>query len=548
MRAANMSVKERRALPLGVARFPAPDEHAIARERALSRFVNELSPASGQEFFELLVEFLADCLGFELAVVAELSAAGDGQLQPIAAYPPTVRSSGVMHALLETHCDSLVETGFSRLGEVASDAAFDLPIKASDGRALGVICGFGHPARVDEATATMLSTMAAHRAAVEIERQRAQRELERREALYIGLISETHEIVGVVDAGGAFATVSPAIERVLGFCPETCVGMPVVDLVHPLDRESVAALLRISDEHGYFVEARVKRSNGSWLTMEVSVAEHRDSDGQGIKVLSARDLTNVRRLEDRLRQSQKTEMIGRLATGIAHDFGNILMVVRSHADVMRLRTTEDDPRHSSVDAIEEAVARGAELARQLLAFTRHREAEMNRVDLNASIEQSVTLLRRVVGSTIQLETRLSPEARYVAADSTQIEQVILNLTLNARDAMPNGGRIVFETAAPGAGPLPPAVAASPGDFVCFSVGDTGCGIAEHIKARIFEAAFTTKSDGAGSGIGLATVHDIVNRHGGFIEVISSEGVGSTFNVFLRRTAVPMPRSGVRPPV
>jgi PAS domain S-box-containing protein len=508
--------------------FPVPTEDA--RDRALSRFVSELSPTNGAEFFQLLVEFIAECLGYELVVVAELPEGGDGQLHPIAVFPNSVGGSTVMRSLIDTHCERLVETGFSLLGSVESEAAFDLPIVGHDGHPIGVICGFGHVPKVDAATTTMLSTMAAHRAASELERQRAERELQRRDALYIGLITETQEIVGVLDAAGAFTTVSPAIERVLGFCPETCVGLPVIELVHPVDRDSVAALLRISGPDGYFVEARLRRNDDTWLTMEVSVADHQDDDGQMIKVLSARDLTNLRRLEDRLRQSQKTEMIGRLATGIAHDFGNILMVVRSHADVMRLRTTEDDPRHSYVDAIQEAVTRGADLARQLLAFSRHREAEMNRVDLNASVEQSAALLRRVVGSSIQLETRLSPEARYVVADPTQIEQVILNLTLNARDAMPNGGRILFETQS------------ADDESICFSVSDTGCGIPEHIQSRIFEPLFTTKTDGAGSGIGLATVQDIVTRHGGRIEVESREGVGARFNVFLRRTVVPTLRA------
>jgi two-component system, cell cycle sensor histidine kinase and response regulator CckA len=424
----------------------------------------------------------------------------------------------------------------------ADEASFALPINGFDGRPLGVICGSGPAADVDHDTMSMLSSIVAQRAGDAMERHRAAGEVERRQALFIGLAAETQDVVGIVDGDGRFTVVSPAIERVLGFCPETCAGCPVVELVHPLDRESVAARLRISGPQGYFVEARLRRTDDTWLTMEVSVAEHNNDEGQPIKVLSARDLTNVRQLEDRLRQSQKTEMIGRLATGIAHDFGNILMVVRSHADVMRLRTTQDDPRHSSVDAIEEAVARGADLARQLLAFTRHREAEMNRVDLNGSVERSAALLRRVVGSSIQLETRLSPEARYVVADATQIEQVILNLTLNARDAMPNGGRIVFETAAAETQPMPTAVAAAPEDFVCFSVTDNGCGIPEHIQPRIFEPLFTTKMDGAGTGIGLATVNDIVTRHSGCIDVRTAEGAGTRFNVFLRRTVVPVPRA------
>jgi two-component system cell cycle sensor histidine kinase/response regulator CckA len=279
------------------------------------------------------------------------------------------------------------------------------------------------------------------------------------------------------------------------------------------------------------------------LTMEVTHAEHQDAAGRRFKVMSARDLTEQRRLEDRLRQSQKTEIIGRLATGIVHDFGNILMVVGSHANVMRLRTESDDPRHGDVDAIQAAVSRGADLARQLLAFSKHREFEMRRMDLNASLEQLAALLRRLVGSNIRLETELSPNARYIAADSTQIEQVVLNLTLNARDAMPNGGRITFVTAPATGQSLPPAVAAAPDEYLCFSVSDTGCGIRDDVKPHIFEALFTTKQEGAGTGIGLATVHDIVTRHGGCIDVESVEGHGATFRIFLPRTVAPARKAG-----
>lgn len=520
--------------------FPAPPAPQDSREQALSRFAAELSPATGPDFFELLVEYIGACLGFEVVVVAELPADGDGHLRPLATYPANVRSSAVLSALIGTHCERLVETGFSRLGDMTSDAFFDLPITGSDGSPLGVICGFGHESRVDEATTSLLCRMVAHRAAAEIERQRARRELERRDALFIGLTAESHDVVGVIDGEGVFTAISPAVERVLGYAAPSCIGVPIADFVHPLDRGAVAALLRISGA-GYCVEARLRRHDGAWLMMELTVAEHHDDEGRGFRVVSARDLTDQRRLEDRLRQSQKTEMIGRLATGIAHDFGNILMVVRSHADVMRLRTSDDDPRHSSVDAIQEAVTRGADLARQLLAFSKHRESEPKRVDLNTSIEQMTALLRRLVGSSIRLETRLAPDARYVAADPTQVEQVILNLTLNARDAMPNGGTITFHTSSAASASLPPAVAASPDDFVCCSVADTGCGMSDAVRARIFEPLFTTKHDGAGTGIGLATVHDIVTRHGGFIDVASEEGAGTTFRIFLRRNVAPTPR-------
>ncbi len=502
-------------------------------EPVLTRFASELSPATGQEFFELLVEFVADCLGFEVVVVGELTAEGGTRFVPIAEFSPRAESD-VTRAVISTHCDHIAATDGTDTGEAFAGGGVDVPLLGADGRAIGLICGFGHEELLDRRTTRMLLRMVAHRAAAELERLRAQRELRRRDALFIGLISEAQDVVGVIDDGGAFTAVSPAIGRVLGHRPADCVGLNVTELVHPLDRQSIDALIRIPGANGYSTEARLHHTSGTWVTMAVTLAEHEDDAGRRFKVLSARDLTDQRRLEERLRQSQKTEIIGRLASGIAHDFGNILMVVGSHADIMRLRTTADDPRHADVDAIQAAVTRGADLARQLLAFSRHREFEIKRMDLNASVEQLATLLRRLVGSTIRLETSLSPEARFIAADSTQIEQIVLNLTLNARDAMPNGGTITFTTAPPCGDDLPPVVADAPEDFVCFSVIDTGCGIPIEVLPRIFEPQFTTKREGAGSGMGLANVHDIVLRHGGSIEVESGEGKGATFRVYLPR--------------
>lgn len=503
-------------------------------EPVLSRFASELSPANGQEFFELLAEFVSDCLGFEGVSVGEVSLEGGLRYIPLAEYPP--HSGGnVNHAAVRAHCERVAAGAVAAGGGASDEGYVDALLAGCDGRVIGLLSGWGHHQVLDRRTGKMLFRMAADRAAAELERLRAQRELRRRDALFIGLIAEAHDLVGVIDERGAFTALSPAIERVLGHRPIDCVGLAVTELVHPLDRASVEALLRIPASNGYSVEARLHHTSGAWVTMAVTLAEHEDQDGRRFKVVSARDLTDQRRLEDRLRQSQKTEIIGRLASGIAHDFGNILMVVGSHADIMRLRTTADDPRHADVDAIQAAVTRGADLARQLLAFSRHREFEIKRIDLNQCIEQLTALLRRLVGSAIRIETSLAPETRSIAADATEIEQIVLNLTLNARDAMPNGGTITFRTAPIGDGPLPAMVAAAPADFICFSVADTGCGIADQVKPHIFEPQFTTKKDGAGSGMGLANVRDMVTRHGGCIEVESADGKGATFRVYFRRS-------------
>ena len=556
MRASTSAITAGRHSSGAVLRFsrPAPKlapvslEHAAFIEDALSRFASDLSPAQGQQFFDRLVEYVADCFGFEFVQVGELSGDADGHVRAIATYPPERQASVITREAVGSHCDRVVASQFTMLGDVATDVFFDVPLIGSDGVPIGMICGFGFGTVCDASTTRLLCRIVAHRAAAELERQRARREMEQRDALFIGLIAEAHDVVGVIDANGACTAVWPAVHRVLGYPENECIGVAVLDLVHPLDRPSMEALLGISGGHSYSAESRLRRKDGGWLTMEVTVAEHSDADGHTFKVLSARDLTDQRRLEDRLRQSQKTEIIGRLATGIAHDFSNILMVVRSHADIMRMRTRADDPRHSRLDSIEAAVTRGAELARQLLAFSRPREFALKRIDLNASIEQSATLLRRLVGSSIRLETRLSPDARYIAADATQIEQVVLNLTLNARDAMPGGGTITFVTAPVDHESLPAAVAAAPHDYVCFSVTDTGCGMSDDVRARIFEPLFTTKGEGAGTGIGLATVHEIVTRHGGSIDVSSVERQGTTFRLFLPRVIAPAPRASASPAV
>jgi len=512
MRASSISTVAR---TVGAPLAPRPAVVRFRRspvESAFTRFASELSPATGQPFFDRLVEFVADALGFEAVVVGELARDPESRFIPLAEYPVGYEAT-------------------------PGRSAVEVSLIGASGSRIGVIRAFEPEERLDPSTTDVLLHIVAHRAAAELERLRAQRDLERRDALFIGLNAEAHDVVGVIDQAGAFTAVSPSIERVLGYAPADCVGLQVAKLVHRLDRPAIEAMLRIEGSQGYSVEARVLKQDGGWLTMAVALAEHEDADGRRFKVFSAHDFTEQRRLEDRLRQSQKTEIIGRLASGIVHDFGNLLMVVGTHADIMRLRTEPEDARHSDVDAIQAAVTRGADLARQLLAFTRHREFEIRRIDINASVETLATLLRRLVGSNIKLETYLSPDARYIDADAAQIEQVILNLTLNARDAMPNGGTITFATSRAVIVPLAPPAFAVPDDYLCFSVSDTGCGIRDEVKPHIFEPLFTTK-EGTGTGNGLAIVRDIVTRHGGVVEVLSQEGQGATFKVYLPRQKAP----------
>ena len=519
-------------------------------ERALQRFANDVSAATGPRFFELLVDYVASCLGFDIVAVGELTGDNPEQLRTIAAFPAGIMPEDFIQPLAGTPCERVAHGEFlayakglqaafpcaTNLRKYDMDAYVGAPLVASDGRVIGLICGFGHQVVGDQAVAEMMFRIVAGRAAAELERERAMRELERSEAMFRGLIEHTQDVVALIDINDAFTYVSPAVERVFGYHAADMRGMKVVDLVHPADRPQVEKLFetKAAAGRGLLVQARIRHADGSWREVESSVAEHFDAGGNRFRVITTRDLTERRRLEEHLQQAQKTEMIGRLAAGIAHDFGNILMAIRSHADILALRIPGGDARHTLVEAIQDAVTRGTGLARQLLAFNRQRVFEPRRFDLTTSIAHMTALLRRLIGSRIHLLTDLAPSSGAIVADPTQIEQVVLNLVVNARDAMPEGGEITIETFEVPNRCLPASLQPIDGGYVCLSVTDTGCGIADDVKSRIFDPLFTTKAEGQGTGLGLATVQGIVTRHRGAIEVDSAEGHGSRFRVYLPR--------------
>lgn len=517
-------------------------------ERALQRFANEVSAATGTRFFELLVEYVARYLGFDVVVVGEVASRETRELRSIAAFPSMAGT--FVREMDNSPCERVaagefltyhsgLKRAFPRADNIQKydlDAYVGAPLVASDGRVIGIICGFGHKSIGDQAVAEMMFRIVAGRAAAELEREMAMRDLARSEAMFRGLIEHTQDVVALIDINDAFVYVSPAAERLFGHRAEDLVGMKVIDIVHPADRPQIEALVDKKEAAvvGCLVQARIRHADGSWRDVESSVAEHFDTQNERFRVITTRDLTERRKLEEHLQQAQKTEMIGRLASGIAHDFGNVLMVVRSHADVLTLRIEPDDPRRVYVAGIQDAVARGSGLARQLLAFNRQRVFEPKRFDLAAALEQMMTLLQRLVGSRIRLVTDFAPSTGSIVADPTQLEQVVLNLIVNARDAMPQGGEITVETFEVPDSWLPSTMQPAPGGYVCLSVTDTGCGIPDHVKSKIFDPLFTTKEEGQGTGLGLATVQGIVSRHRGAIEVDSAAGHGSRFRVFLPR--------------
>ena len=267
------------------------------------------------------------------------------------------------------------------------------------------------------------------------------------------------------------------------------------------------------------------------------------------RIWTFRDITESRELEAQFRQSQKMDAIGQLAGGVAHDFNNILAVIQLQSDLLKSGGTLSAAQKEIAEEISAAAQRAAALTRQLLLFSRKEALTLRDVDLNQSINDTTKMLRRILGEDIQVQFRFSMESLFIHADAGMMNQVLMNLVVNSRDAMPTGGRLIIETSVVEFTEASSSLSAQcrPGSFVCLSVSDTGCGIPAKDLPRIFEPFFTTKDVGKGTGLGLATVFGIVQQHMGWVNVYSESGHGTTFRIYLPRLkdmAAPSPESSI----
>jgi two-component system, cell cycle sensor histidine kinase and response regulator CckA len=326
----------------------------------------------------------------------------------------------------------------------------------------------------------------------------------------------------------------------------------LADRLHPADRERVVAGLKAADASGANSEsheARVRRWDGNYATLLVRANLIRDPSGRVVRVIgTATDVTEQRRLEDQLRQSQKMEAIGRLAGGIAHDFNNLLLVIRGCSDRMVKAIETGEPTRTQLQAarlIQAAGERATSLTRQLLAFSRKQVIKPATLDLGAIVRELDPMLRRLLGDDVELMVESAQTLDAIHADPTQLEQVIMNLAVNARDAMPDGGTLCLSTANVS---LDAATAARhgpdarPGPHVRLTVTDTGCGMDAATLGRIFEPFFTTKEVGKGTGLGLSTVYGIVRQSNGHIVVQSEPNRGTRFEIYFPRSDEPISRS------
>jgi len=313
----------------------------------------------------------------------------------------------------------------------------------------------------------------------------------------------------------------------------------VVGLTHPDDVGASDAALQAhlqGDTPFYEAEFRVRRPNGewTWVLARGRVIE-RDPGGSALRVCGTYlDITEQKRLEEHLLQATKMEAIGRLAGGVAHDFNNILTAISGYTEFAIEQLDIGSPALTDLKQVAKAAAKASALTRQLLAFSRQQVTESRAVNLNAVVRDMEKMLRRVIGEDLDLSTSLAADLDCVWADLGQIEQVIMNLCVNARDAMPEGGRLTLRTRncllRPDSADLPPGL--RPGQYVCLDVVDTGTGMDAGTLSRIYEPFFTTKRPGEGTGLGLATVYGIVQQAGGHIECRSEPGRGTQFTVYL----------------
>ena len=343
---------------------------------------------------------------------------------------------------------------------------------------------------------------------------------------------------------GRFLSANHALVRMLGYASVADVlrlDMARDVYADPAERQRLLDRDTYSDREYDEVEATWKRKDGRLLTVQLSVRAVRNGARQvEYYETFVRDVTDQRRLQQQLVQSQKMEAVGRLAGGIAHDFNNLLTVITSYSDLLLEDLGREDAKREDVEQIRQAAEGAAALTRQLLAFSRQQVLEPKVVSLSAVVSGVEKMLRRVLGEDVDLGTVLDREVGSVKADVGQLEQVLMNLAVNARDAMPTGGKLTIETADVEHDPdyARQHDAAPVRQFVMLAVSDTGIGMHEATKARIFEPFFTTKEPGKGTGLGLATVYGIVKQSGGFIWVYSEPGRGTTFKIYLPRVDAP----------
>jgi two-component system, cell cycle sensor histidine kinase and response regulator CckA len=345
------------------------------------------------------------------------------------------------------------------------------------------------------------------------------------------------DVIALTDEAGRICYASPSFQAILGYAPASAIGVRALTLIHPDDVSTTSACFGCAHRRGTRGTAfRLRHADGSWRWFEADATYVSDNDQRRLMIIG-RDITERKRLEAELRQLQKLDTIGRLTGGVIHDFNNLLTGIAGFAELGLSGLPSAHPVREDLDEIARAAARAATLTNQLLLFARKQIAAPRNLDLNTLIVDMDKLLRRLIGAQIVLSIQPDPEPAWVYADASQIEQVLVNLVVNARDAMPDGGTLTINTANVTLDASTWSEGSCPaGRYVQLIVRDVGMGIDPATQQHLFEPFFTTKAPHRGTGLGLATCADIVRQHRGAISISSEPGCGTSVTVYLPQVA------------
>jgi two-component system, cell cycle sensor histidine kinase and response regulator CckA len=524
---------------------------------AIHNSVTGLSGLSGEAFFRALVRYIADALGAAHVFVGELVEISRERVRTVAVWNDGAPGENYEYDLEGTPCEQVVARDVcsfatnvaslfpsdTLLREMQAESYVGTPLRDTNGRPTGVLVALDRRPQSDPSLARALLSMFAARAGAELERLQAEERLRRSEGQFRQLANNIREVfwLGELTPEGMRPIyVSPGVERVWGRSREE-LGADMeawLDTLHPDDRARVRDWLdRRASQRESEIEYRVVRPDGSvrWVHDRAFIIS--ESGGRPFRMAGlAEDITDRKELEEQLHHAHKLEAVGRLAGGVAHDFNNLLTVITGFNGLLLDSLPLDDPRREDAVEVAKAARQAGELTNQLLSFGRKQRLAPAVLDLNAFVLDAEKMLCRLIGEDIRLVTDLQPEVGQVHADRGQLHQVLLNLAINARDAMPQGGKLTIATSeltVPSTSAVAPPEL-GPGEYIVITVSDTGSGIPEELRSRLFDAFFTTKQAGRGTGLGLSTVRSIVAQAGGHVTVDSVVGHGATFRVYLPR--------------
>jgi PAS domain S-box-containing protein len=525
-------------------------------ERALRAIVEGTASATGVDFFRSLVRHLASALEVRWALIGELPDPAADKVRTLAVWAGEGFGENFEYDLAGAPCQNVVGQGqrcYPRdvralfpadrlVAEMGVESYLGTPLFDATGAALGLLVVMDDKEMSETAGAESVAAVFASRAAAELERKRGEEALRRSEADYRGLVE--HAPLGIyrATADGRFLTLNRALVEMLGYeSADEVLGLDIPREVYTDSEQRVDLVAGFRSDDQAKTEVQWKRKDGSHITVQLNMRIVRSATGQ-IEYLEGlvEDVTERRSIEHQFWQAQRMEAVGRLAGGVAHDFNNILTVIVSTSELLLGDLGTDDPKRKDVEEIRAAAQRATGLTRQLLAFSRRQVLQLRVLSLNGVVEALGKMVRCLIGEDVTLEVKLDSELGAVRADPGQIEQVILNVVVNSRDAMPRGGRLTIETSNVDLDEayVREHTGVSPGRYVMLAVSDTGVGMDADTRALIFEPFFTTKEPGKGTGLGLATVYGIVKQSRGFVWVYSEPGRGTTFKIYLPRVDAP----------